>query len=60
MIEKSSLAGQYGTREHEILIGVWVIRKKVLFAHVIYAYRIYRNFGFDVPYCSAGRTEVSA
>ena len=54
------LDGQYGTREQEILIGVWVIRKKVLFAHVIYAYRIYRNFGFDVPYCSAGRTEVSA
>jgi hypothetical protein len=35
MIEKSMLDGQYGTREHEILIGVWVIRKKVLL-HILY------------------------
>ena len=54
------LDGQYRTRKHKIIIGIWVIRKKVYFAHVIYTYRIYRNFGFDVPYCSAGRTEAAA
>ncbi|GAB6395867.1 hypothetical protein MOB1_01880 [Faecalimonas mobilis] len=46
---KSTDAGEFGTREQENYIGIWIIRRIVAGVRVIYAYREYRNFWFYVP-----------